>query len=107
MGYLSVKSWLASRVSLFCCFVLCHNSCSATIVVVVAVVQFVVAFVVLPVVIAYVKIMLFHFETTSHRMCPCPCPCPCHADIACPTAGEHWWWGGRELTWVGHLREMP
>lgn len=102
MGYLPVKSWLASRVSLFCCFVLCHNSCSCAIVVV-AVVQFVVAFVVLPVVIAYVKIMLFHFETTSHRMCPCPCPC--HADIACHTAGEQWWWGGG--TFVGHLREMP
>lgn len=71
---------------------------SSTIAVVVAVVQFVVAFVVLPVVIAYVKIMLFHFETTSHRMCPCPCPC--HADIACPTAGEQRWRGVEELGWT-------
>jgi len=29
--------------------------------------------------------MLFHFEMTSHRMCPC------HADIACPAAVRSGW----------------
>lgn len=51
-------------------------------IVIAVVAQFVVVFVVLPVVIAYVKIMLFHNETTSHRMCSC------HADIACPARGS-------------------